>query len=187
MLINTLEVRGEMKINEGLHVQATTGLRLQHRNVADPYRSRFLAPFVQEQNRAFFVAVGGRLINPADNRYDFPFIAFDLVLLRYDEIVFVPGQGGMLPTSVHVRGWQPGATATIGFDIYISKRWRADLALQMGYAPPRKDLLEYYAPGMGYSTFGRGIIGVKGGHIQPQLSLKYNIIKDKRQIIREMD
>lgn len=188
LILNTLEVRADMQLTPGFAVQSSLGMRLQRNLDGRPPSLGALSNFVGRQNYAGFLSLGARFINPADNRYDYPFLAIDFTGLYLDEEYLLTDQsGGGLPTPVAFRGFTFGVSATMGFVVYVSDRWRADLGLQIGYAPPRDDLVAYFYPGLGYSTFGRGIIGIRGGHIQPLIAFKYNILQDRRQRIRSME
>ncbi|RMG62499.1 MAG: hypothetical protein D6722_18415 [Bacteroidetes bacterium] len=188
LILNTLEVRADVEVSPGFALQSSLGVRFQRRPDEQPAFLDALTPFSNRHNYGAFLAVGGRFINPADNRYDFPFVAIDLIGFYADDEYLLADQGsGSPPEAVRDQRLSLGAMVTMGFVVYVTKRWRADLGLQMGYTPPPPDRVEYFYPGLGFSTYGRGIIGLRGGHIQPLISLKYNLIQDKRQRIHSMD
>lgn len=187
LVMNTLEVRGDIGINRNFSIQTAAGFRTQTRNESAVIRVQALQGYIQEQNRAGFISVGGRLFNAEDNPYEVPFIGVSLTMAYYSDKILETDRGPNAPPPILSEGLQIGATANIGFSIRINADLYLDLAMQMGYSPARRDLLQYYFPGAGYSTFGPGVLGVKGGHLQPQITLKYTVIKDKRQRIWEME
>ena len=187
LVMNTLEARGELVLSQNVSLQGAAGVRAHKRNESALIQVQALQGYVQERNQAAFVSLGGKLFNSEDNPYEVPFIGLALTMGYYrDEILEsepVPGP----PVRRVSEGFQLGVSANIGFSIRLNSRLNMDLAMQMGYSPPRKDLLQYYSPGVGYSTYGPGVLGVRGGHLQPQITLKYIVVKDKRQRIWEME
>ncbi len=184
LVINTVDMRYERQVAKHFALQAGAGFRFQNRDssVIPPFG--FLKNYVELHNYGAFLSAGGRVFDR--NSTEYPYIAFDLIGAYFDEkIQSDDGNGG---TRVwNASGLKTGGTLTIGFVTELFDRVHLDVALQFGYAPPRDDLNAYYLPGMGYSTYGLGIIGVRGGHLQPIVNLKYNLVKDPRQRIREME
>ena len=184
LVINTVDARYERQVGKHFALQAGTGFRLQNRDssVIPPFG--FLKSFVELHNYGAFLSGGVRVFDR--NSTEYPYVAFDLIGAYFDEkIQSDDGSGGTRVWSA--SGLKAGGTLTIGFVTELLSRVHLDVALQFGYAPPRDDLNAYYLPGMGYSTYGLGIIGVRGGHLQPIVNLKYNLVKDPRQRIREME
>ncbi len=185
LAVSTADFRFERHVTSSLAVQAAGGFRFQQRDPGTKTFFQGLNDYVQYRNRSGFISAGLRLYESNAGRYDYPFLALDVSGIHYqDQVLLNPGS--LSPEIQTAAGWTWGVNATMGFVIRLGGRFDLDLALQMGYAPPREDLIAYYYPGVGYSTFGYSVIGFKGGHIQPLLSLKYQIVKDPRQRIREM-
>lgn len=173
LALGTVDLHWEQEILRTLSWQAGMGVRYQELGVRDP-RVGPLSNFVDRQNVGGYLAAGLRLFDP-ETGIDYPYLQFTLVASWYNEQFMPPG--GSLTRS---RGWLLGGTATFGYQVKLADRWHLDLGLQMGYAPPREDQLSYYATGMGYSTFGLGRYGVRGGHVQPVILLKYLIRMNAR-------
>ncbi|MEZ4850424.1 MAG: DUF3575 domain-containing protein [Bacteroidia bacterium] len=186
LAVGTVDFQGGMKLNPSFWLQFSGGFRAQSKKSSDPLRTRFLESYSQLKNYGAFLSIGGRLVNPLEDEYEFPFIGFHLTGVYYNETLTPDDPSGGLPPR-NVQGIKLGLSTTIGFSLRINPRLYADLAIQMGYSKPRNDLLAYYLPGMGYSTFGYGFIGVKGGHIQPIIAFKYTIVRDRREVIRDKE
>jgi hypothetical protein len=188
LIINTIDLNGEIQLSSFLALQAKTGTRFQNHESTDPPGLKFLSDYIQRKNKAAFLSLGVRLFNLTPTEYEYPYIAFDVVGIYYSETILdTDASTGGISIFRDVNGFRIGGSFTLGFVWRLSDRIHLDLGLQLGYAPQRKEINAYYFPGLGYSTFGIGVLSIKGGHIQPLISLKYNIFKDKRQRIREMD
>lgn len=185
-LMGTLDLRSEIQLAPKFSLQLGTALRHQNNEFRSEPRIRALANYVNLFNQSISLSVGGRLYEQDLSDYQYPFIAFDLTGIYYREWYLDAGLGGSNQKK-QATDFRIGGTATIGFVVRITEYINADLGIQFGYSPPRKDLLAYYYPGMGYMTYGLGALGVRGGHIQPLISFRYNIIRDKRQRIHEME
>lgn len=188
LMMGTGDIRATMQMTPGISLELGAGVRNQNRNregVAPGFQA--LGDFIQQKNRAAYFSVGGRLINPHEDVYEYPYMGFHLTGVWYQENLLPEDPLHGNPASVSTSGFKLGASTTIGFSLRISNILYIDLAAQMGYSKPRKDLLAYYLPGLGFSTFGYGYIGVRGGHLQPVITLRYTIIKDRRMRIREME
>lgn len=187
-LAGTLDIRASRQMTPALSLQLGTGLRLQGRDPEGRLRALDgLSDYVQQRNTGAYFSVGGRLINPQEDEYEYPYIGFHLIGVYYkDDLLpeYTPPAGQNPET---VSGLKLGFSTTIGFSFRLTPRMYLDLAAQMGYSPPREDLLAYYLPGMGYSTFGFGYIGVRGGHIQPVITLKYTLIQDQRRKLYDVE
>jgi len=169
-------------------LQVGTGFRLQSRSGEDPVSPRFLSGYIAEKNKAAYLSIGTRFSNPVE--WDYPYIAFEIVGAYFNEIIIppTPNIGHSHPVARSVKDVKIGINANIGFMLRLANKLYLDLGVEMGYSPPRPkhDVLAYYLPGMGASTFGLGRVGVDGGHFQPTLAIKYLIKKDKKIRIREM-
>lgn len=187
LIMNTVELRGEYDLTSHIALQGGAGFRAHARNESAIIRIQALQSYVQERNQAAFISLGGRIFNAEDNPYEVPFIGLSVTLGYYRDEILETDRGPSPPVTQIAEGFQIGLSANIGFDIRISSKLHLDLAMQMGYSPPREELLQYYNSGLGFSTYGPGVLGVKGGHLQPQITLKYTVIKDKRQRIWEME
>lgn len=186
MLMGTLDLRSEIQLAPKFSLQLGSAIRHQNNELRSEPRIRALANYVNLFNQSFSISVGGRLYEQDLSDYQYPFIAFDLTGIYYREWYVNSGPGGS-NQKTEARDFRIGGTATIGFVVRITEYINADLGIQFGYSPPREDLLAYYYPGMGYMTYGLGALGVKGGHIQPLISFRYNIIRDKRQRLHSME
>lgn len=180
------EVRSEFQISRILSLQAATGFRFQQRDPGQKTFFQGLNPYIQQKNNALFFSGGMRIYEAVSGRYDYPFFAAEASLIYFsDEFLSTDASGSRVV--VRSEGWRTSFTGAMGFVIRLGARTDLDLALQMGYAPPRRDLLSYYFPGTGYSTFGYAVVGFRGGHIQPQITLKYQIVRSRRDRIRDME
>jgi hypothetical protein len=184
--LQALELRVDMEVAKHFALQIHTGFRSQNHDTDQPPRLGALATYVQPRNQSLFFSLGGRVFNRVGD-YDYPYLALDAVGIYYNDKVQRYNHADRSVVTEETQGFRLGGTMTLGFVLRISERLHSDLALQMGYTKPREDVLAYYFPGMGYSTYGLGIIGVRGGHVQPVISLKYNIVQDRRQRIRRME
>ncbi|MDX1906202.1 MAG: DUF3575 domain-containing protein [Bacteroidia bacterium] len=184
LIVNTLDVKSEFELSKSMSLQVSTGFRAQGRKINDSAQMPALVEFIPPKHRSAFLTVGGRFFNQEIDPYQYPFIEVGLTGVYYRETILVPDQITGEPVGLEVNDFKIGGTATIGFSLQLSKRLRTDLGLQASYSPPREDALAYYLPGMGFTTYGYGILGVKGGHLQPVIALKYAIKPDKRNVIR---
>ncbi len=182
LLVNTLELRFEYQINRRLSFQLATGGRYQSVAINETPRIAPLEDYLQPENKAIFISMGMRFSGPQIS--DFPYISFDITHVHYWEEI-VPRVSGGHPQLSTVNDTKLGVTATIGMVSRITPRIFLDVGIQFGYATPRSDLLAYYFPGMGYTTFGFSKWGVEGGHFQPILTLKYNLVKNRRLQLRK--
>lgn len=188
LVLNTVDIQFERHVIPSMAVQVGTGFRLQSRSGKDPVSFGFLSDYIAQRNRAAYLSLGARFSNPVE--WDYPYIAFEVVSSYFNEIINPPitdiGQGP-LPAR-HVKDVKIGFNVNIGFMLKLADKFYLDLGMEMGYASPRPkhDVLAYYLPGMGASTFGLGRIGVDGGYFQPTFAIKYLLKKDKRIRIREM-
>jgi hypothetical protein len=179
-----VDIRYERQMAKSFALQAGAGVRLQNRDSSIIPPFGFLKNYVEVHNYGAYLSAGGRIFDR--NSTEYPYLALDVIGAYYDErIQSDDGNGGV--SIWDADGVKVGGTLTIGFVTEILSRVHMDVALQFGYTPPRKDINAYYLPGFGYSTYGLGIIGVKGGHLQPIVNLKYDLFKDPRQRIREME
>jgi len=179
-LVNTLDIRGEYQVTSFLAVEAAGGFRIQGRDIGQTPRIAPLKDYIQPKNRAAFFSMGLRIFSASTGNY--PYISWQLSTLRYDEDIVPRNSTGTQPVNVVENIW--ATTLTVGFVSTLSPRWDLDVGIQFGFSPPRDDLLAYYYPGVGYTSFGFGKWGVEGGHFQPVVTLKYNLIKNKRWRIR---
>ncbi len=180
MAIGTLDIHVEQRLTNTVSLHLATGFRTQRIDRREP-RVILLSDFFHQSNSGAFLSLGLRLFNPETGE-DFPYVQFGLTGLSYKDRYI--GSGGQTEVS---SGWAWGPSATIGYVIHANTYWEVDLGLQMGYSAPRTDLLAYYYPGLGYSTFGLGRYGVRGGHVQPVITVKYKIRLDERERLYEVD
>ncbi|MEO0469321.1 MAG: hypothetical protein AAF206_06870 [Bacteroidota bacterium] len=187
LILNTLDLRFEQEIYPFASVQAGFGIRNQRLGDDTFNRISFLRNYVQRRNGGGYLSVGGRIFSKADNRYQYPYIGLDFIASYYNENVFVNNPNFSPVGFRDVNAVKFGTSVTIGFVLWINDRLYVDAGIQMGYSTARRDILTYYLPGLGYSTFGAGRYGVRGGHVQPILRFKYNLFPDRRTRIREKD
>ena len=187
LIVNALDVRFESQLSPNFSLQLSSGFRYQNRDNGEPPGTGLLQGYSGLRNLGLHLAVGGRFFNRTE--WEYPYIAFDVIGAYYKEKIVPLNTTPPAPQSRNVSGLKLGGSLTIGFMIKVAERFYLDLGMQMGYSPPRpkSDVLAYYLPGMGYSTFGFGRVGVDGGHFQPIIGLKYVLSRDKRERIREMD
>lgn len=186
LLLNNLDLQAEWQFTPSFSLVANTGLRYQTLSLDQAAPIEALGEYVHPRNFGTYFAVSGRWFNHEVNEYHYPFIQVGLVGSYYEETILYRHQAGQTER-VEASGLRLGLTTTIGFVIRVSQRIHMDLAMQMGYTKPREDLLNYYMPGMGYTSYGIDAISVKGAHFQPRVVLKYNILQTKRQRIRNME
>jgi hypothetical protein len=185
LLLNNLDLQAEWQFTESFSLVANTGLRYQTLNPEAEAPIRVLGEYVHPSNFGTYFAVGGRWFNHEVNEYQYPFIQVGLVGSYYEEDIFTRAADGNL-TQRNASGVRLGLSTTIGFVIRITQRAHLDLAMQMAFTKAREDLLNYYMPGMGYTTYGLDAISIKGAHFQPRVVFKYNIRQTKRQRIHNM-
>lgn len=186
LILNTLDVRFEHQVTHFLSLQIAGGFRAQSRDSSWRPRVKALRDFIHVRDQAIFLSVGARLFDrPSKMATEYPYISFELVGVYYNEEVILRNEPHP-PRKIFPRGAKLGASVQIGFVSELMERVHVDFALQMGYSTARQDeLLGYYLPSMGYTVFGLDIIGVKGGHLQPIITIKYNLVKDRRRLIRK--
>ncbi|MDP5170278.1 MAG: hypothetical protein NWR72_08525 [Bacteroidia bacterium] len=175
--IGTFDVHAENRLTNTMSLYLGTGFRTQQIDRREP-RVRLLNDFSNLGNTATFLTLGIRLFNP-ETGIDYPYVQFGLTGLWYRDRFL--NDAGEQEISSDIT-WGP--SATIGYVLNVNLRWTIDLGLQMGYSAPRTDLLAYYYPGLGFSTFGLGRYGVVGGHVQPVVALKYKIRLSDREKLR---
>jgi hypothetical protein len=185
LLLNGIDLQAEWQYTSTFSLVANTGLRYQTRPTDQAAPIQALGEYVHPSNFGTYVGIGGRWFNHEINEYQYPFIQVGLVGAYYQESILFRDEAG-LPAQRQAEGFRLGLTTTIGFVVRICKRATLDLAMQMGYTKPREDLLNYYMPGMGYTSYGIDAISIKGAHFQPRVVFKYNIFQSKRQRIRNM-
>ena len=181
LAIGTMDLQAEQRLTNTVSLVFNTGFRTQQIDRREP-RVRLLSDFSNQSNSAAFMGIGVRLFNP-ETGVDYPYVQFNLTGLWYKDSYLDRPSGH--PKVSQGIAWGP--SATIGYLINIDLHWQIDLGLQMGYSVPRQDLLAYYYPGLGYSTFGLGKYGVVGGHVQPVVTVKYKIRLDRRERLYETD
>lgn len=186
LLLNSLDVQAEWQVLRTFSIVGQTGLRYQTQAIDQPPRIGPLAEFMQPRNVGAYVGLAGRWFNPEVNEYQYPFVQLGFMASYYDEeLLRIDGNGEFYRQAA--AGVQFGITSTIGFVIRLTERANLDLALQMGYAPPREDVQIYYTAGMGYTTYGVDAISIPGAHLQPMITFKYNIQQSRRQRIYQQD
>ncbi len=174
LAIGTLDIHAEERLSNTISLHLGAGFRTHEADRREP-RLRILQDFYHLSNTATYLSIGIRLFNP-ETGIDYPYVQFSMTSAWYsDKFLSASGQ------EEWSRAFTWGNSATIGYVINVDQRWQIDLGLQMGYSPPRRDLLSYYLPGLGYSTFGLGQYGVNGGHVQPVATIKYKIRVSKRE------
>lgn len=178
--IGTVDIHLEERLSNTISIHLGTGFRTQRLDRRDP-GVRILSDFSTLSNTGAYTSIGIRLFNP-ETGPDYPYVQFGMTAIWYRDRYL-----DNLGTTIVAKEITWGSSATIGYVINFNTRWQLDLGLQMGYSPPRTDLLAYYYPGLGYSTFGLGRYGVVGGHVQPVVTLKYKIRLGKRERLREVE
>ncbi len=182
LLVNTLDLRFEHQINHFISLQLATGMRFQQISPGETPRIAPLEDYLQPENKAISLSLGVRLTGPQPS--DYPYISFDITHVHYWEEI-IPRIPNRNQGFTSVNDTKLGLMITIGMVNRITPRLFLDVGIQFGYAQPRSDLLAYYFPGMGYTTFGFIKYGVEGGHFQPILTLKYNLVKNRRMRLRD--
>ena len=176
LLVNTLDLRFEYPASNFWALEGGFGFRTQSRGINETPRIAPLKDYIQPSNRAAFLLLGARIFS--QNSINYPYISFNFSMIRYEENIFPRNSTTTQPVSVANNIW--ATTLTVGLVSRLAPRWDLDVGIQFGYSPPREDLLAYYYPGAGYTSFGFGKWGVEGGHFQPVLTFKYNLAKNKR-------
>ncbi|MEO1805480.1 MAG: DUF3575 domain-containing protein [Bacteroidota bacterium] len=191
LLMGTLDLQAEMALASKLSLHLGSAIRVDGQNSVDPTAGSFLRDYTHIRDRSMSLSVGIRLFDESASYYQYPYMTFSAVGVYYEDLVqYVDPQDNTSLIIGDFQGVKLGGTATIGVVVIITDHITLDLAAQMGYIRPRTDIpsfVPYYFPGMGYSTFGLGVLGVEGGHIQPIISLRYNIVRDKRQRIHDKE
>lgn len=180
LLVNTLDLRIEYPVSDFWALEGGLGFRVQSRDIDETPRIAPLKDYIQPKNRAAFLTLGARVFTRSTINY--PYIAFNFSMIRYSEEVIPRNSPASLPINVEDNIW--ATTLTVGLVSSLAPRWDLDVGIQFGYSPPREDLLAYYYPGAGYTSFGFGKWGVEGGHFQPVVTFKYNLAKNKRWRLR---
>lgn len=186
LLLNSLDVQAEWQLQPTFSLVAQTGIRYQTQEPDQPVTISPLSEYMQPRNVGGFVSLGGRFFNREVNEYQYPFIQLNLVGSYYDEELLNLDDDGNFYRSA-TRGFRVGVSSTIGFVIRVTNRASLDLAVQVGYTPPRDDIHIYYIPGMGYTTYGIDAISVKGAHVNPMFVFKYNIFQTPREKMYNME
>ncbi len=176
ILVNTLDLRFEYPTSSFMALEGGLGFRVQGREIGETPRIAPLKDYIQPRNRAAFFSFGARVFTPQSGNY--PYISLNFSMIRYSEDIWPRNATPRQPISVEDNIW--ASTLTIGFVSSLAPRWDLDVGIQFGYSPPREDLLAYYYPGAGYTSFGFGKWGVEGGHFQPVVTFKYNLVKNRR-------
>ena len=176
LLVNTMDVRFEYPVSNAWALEAGLGFRRQSRGINETPRIAPLKDYIQPKNQAAFLLIGARVFT--QNSINYPYIAFNFSMIRYEENIFPRNSTASQPVNVTDNIW--ATTLTVGLVSKLAPRWDLDVGIQFGYSPPREDLLAYYYPGAGYTSFGFGKWGVEGGHFQPVVTFKYNLAKNKR-------
>jgi len=156
-------------------VTATLGGRYQNREnkQGDVFLSA-LGDYIDIKNTGAFVTVGVQAYDSKAN--ESPYFGLSFVSSYYNERVITGFDPDQVPIIEDVSGVSLGVTGEVGLRLKIAKgKLLMNLGLQLGYIPVRKDILSYYTGGAGFSTFGFGILSVRGLHAQPTLTFSYNI------------
>lgn len=186
LVMGTADLRLETMLHPKVSLQLAGGARWQGRVNGDTNSLGFLGDYTAQRNRAVFLGVGARFVHQDPLDYEYPFMAIDLTgMYLHDDYLARDPQGQL--TAMETKGFHWGASFSMGFVLRLAENLRLDLAGQMAYSPARPEFLAYYLPNVGYTTFGYSYIGAKSFHLQPIVTLKYNIIKGQRQRIREVD
>jgi hypothetical protein len=182
VLVGTIDLRIEQQLGRNIAFQGGLGFRTQGRDTNETAFISALNRYSAVKNRALYFSAGIRAFERSPAEY--PYLAFDIVGVYYDERVLTQNL-----ELRDVNGFKIGGALTLGFVSRITKRLSLDVALRLGYSPPRPstDVFNYYLPGLGYNTAGFNVLSVPGGHIDPILTLKYNLIKSRRDKIKEKD
>lgn len=185
LLINTLDLRVEQQMNSIFSFQFAAGFRSQTVGENNSPRIDLLRDYIHVEDRGLFLSVGGRIFNSSPETYEYPYIALDLTGVYFKD-VFSNHPDFTEPLKTFAD-WKLGGSMTLGFVITISNRLYADLALQLGYSPMRPYAESYYLGGLGYTTFGPNRFSFEGAHFQPIITLKYVLLRDKRERIRDKE
>ncbi|MEL6649486.1 MAG: hypothetical protein AAFQ87_01650 [Bacteroidota bacterium] len=185
LLINTVDIQAERQLSPVFNLQLAAGFRVQRVGLENTPRVSLLQNYINVANDGLFLSVGGRLFNDSANPYEYPYIALNLNTNWYRDRVYQDQLPN--PAIESYQGWKLGGTFTLGFVIYVMKRVYVDLGLQLAYSPMREDMLSYYLGGMGYTTFGANRFSLEGAHFQPVITLKYEIVQDRRARLREKE
>ncbi len=185
LLINTLDLRVERQVHPNVSLQFATGFRQQKVGENNLPRVSLLKDYIHVRDQGAFLSVGGRLFNATPNSYEYPYVSLDLTGAYYkDSYINHPDFDDPVKT---FQGWKLGGSMSLGFVIYLANRLYLDLGLQLGYSPMRPYTESYYLGGLGYTTFGPNRFSWEGAHFQPIITLKYVVLRDKRDRIRDQD
>lgn len=195
LIFGTLDFQSEYQIRSGLAIQMGLGLRAQGREVGEKLSFPALQGYIEPKNRAISFSVGTRIFNPPNYRYEreYPFILVHFVGSYYNETIEIEDQINNGFKTREVSGLKWGVALGVGYHVWLSKRIYLDIGLQLAYSSARSNrsgeetVLAYYIPQLGFTTFGLNRIGFEGGHIRPVLTLKYYLIQNKRDRIRDME
>jgi hypothetical protein len=185
LLLNNLDLQAEWQFTESFSLVANTGLRYQTLGPDAQPPIRALSEYVHPSNFGTYFAASARWFNHEVNEYHYPFIQVGAIGSYYEETLASLNSDGQVVRR-SVSGFRFGLSTTIGFVVRITERAHLDLAMQMAFTKARQDLLNYYMPGMGFTTYGIDAISVRGAHFQPRIVFKYNIRQTKRQRIHNM-
>ncbi len=195
LIFGTLEIKSEYQFKRNLALQVGLGLRAQGREIGEKLSFAALQGYIEPRNRAVSLSIGTRIFNPPDYRYEreFPFIQVDFIGSYYNETIEIsdPNTNNLFTKDVSGLKW--GVAFQVGYHAWLFNRFYLDIALQLGYSKARSNkageetVLAYYLPNLGFTTFGLNRIGFEGGHILPVINVKYYLIQNKRDKIRDMD
>ncbi len=182
LVIGTLDLQVEKPLGKITALQFGAGFRAQNSRNKTGSFLRMFDRFHALENNAFYFSVGGRIFEMPAPDHEYSYMAFDVFGIYYNETI-----KNIDHSIEQKKGFNVGASLTFGMVFPLPGRFTIDLGLRMGYFPPREEPPIYFLPGIGFTTLGLDLIGVKGGHVLPLVMVKYNLIKDKRTRIREQE
>lgn len=179
LAMGTYEIGFEKHLGSISALDVGFGFRSQRLDSGQTPAIQALGRFRGQRNLGLSGTVGIRFFE--DNQYEHPFVAIHLVGAYYDETVTTVDEEVM-----DFSGFRLGGTLTLGFSFPIGNRLGLDVAMQMGYAPPRKrpEPGNYYLPNLGYVVYDFNILSISGGHFQPIFALRYKVQRSSRERIR---
>lgn len=185
-VLKTYEFRYEQRIRPGISLEGGIATRIQNRELGKDLLVGAFEPYVAKHNFGIGAAAGVRLYNW--DEYEYPYWNVMLTTAYFNEGIVIEDTLGA-PISVDKQqGMRLGLTSTLGMVLNLPGQFKLDVGIQAGYTPPRKaPPLNYYLPAFGYNTYGGALLAIPGLHLQPVLTLKYDLVRDKHDEIKKQE
>jgi len=190
LIIKTYEAHLEKRVTKSASLEVGTGFRLQNRELNGELILPAMKSYVAKRNFGAFVTVGGRIYNW--DKYEYPYFGLHLIASYYNEdIVFARADSAGVVYDIRPsKGVSFGVSGVLGMVLNLPGRFKLDIAGQMTYhkvrdrakdAPPN-----YYLAGMGYNTYATSF-EIPSLLFQPVVTLKYDIVKNRRDELRKQE